>query len=103
MEWCISDRLKEGCGMELRMWDGTHRFRGAPDGTGQEDSEKKRTRPEVSQFELSAVGVVHQVDVLPEDLHLWKVYDVCLEAFNWGLAADTVRRSKKYRRETSIV
>lgn len=28
MEWCISDRLKEGCGMELRMWDGTHRFRG---------------------------------------------------------------------------
>lgn len=78
-------------------------FGGAPDGTGQEDSEKKRTRPEVSQFELSAVGVVHQVDVLPEDLHLWKVYDVCLEAFNWGLAADTVRRSKKYRRETSIV
>lgn len=41
MEWCISDRLKEGCGMELRMWDGTHRFRGAPDGTGQEDGEKK--------------------------------------------------------------
>lgn len=79
MEWCISDRLKEGCGMELTV------FQGTPGGAGQEDG-----RLEVSLGELGAV-VMDAKSMCSRGFPPGEVFYICLEEFNQGFAADTVR------------